>query len=130
MQHSDRAHEAPELLKMQTRNKHNVTTKHRMLPRGLSPNGGHRNPTTIGDAPQAAACLAQIAAATPTPARLITKRELSQIVPYTSQHILRLEKKGKFPRRIQVGANRVAWLLSEVEAWIAARVAERDSGDR
>ena len=58
--------------------------------------------------------------------RLITRAELSQIVPYTGQHILRLEKSGKFPRRVRVGANRVAWLLSEVEAWGAARVSERD----
>lgn len=60
------------------------------------------------------------------PCRLITRAELRQIVPYTGQHILRLEKTGKFPRRIKVGANRVAWLLSEVEGWVAARVAERD----
>lgn len=64
--------------------------------------------------------------AAPTPARLITRRQLREMIPYTSQHILRLEKKGNFPRRIQVGANRVAWLLHEIEAWIAARVAERD----
>lgn len=62
----------------------------------------------------------------PTSCRLITGAELRQIVPYTSQHILRLEKTGKFPCRIKVGPNRVAWLLSEVEAWVAARVAERD----
>ncbi len=61
------------------------------------------------------------------PNRLITKRELRLIVPYTPQHILRLEKDGKFPRRVQVGPNRVAWLESEVEAWVAARVAERDT---
>jgi prophage regulatory protein len=61
------------------------------------------------------------------PGRLITKRELCQVVPYTPQHILRLEKEGKFPRRVQVGPNRVAWLESEVEAWVAARVAERDT---
>ena len=59
--------------------------------------------------------------------RLITKRDLRLIVPYTPQHILRLEKLGRFPRRIRVGANRVAWLQSEIEAWIAARVAERTS---
>jgi prophage regulatory protein len=58
--------------------------------------------------------------------RLITKAELRAIVPYTPQHILRLEKRGLFPRRIQVGPNRVAWLLSEIEAWVKARVAERD----
>ena len=59
--------------------------------------------------------------------RLITRHELRQMVPYTPQHILRLEKDGKFPRRVQLGANRVAWLLSEIEAWVAARVAERDT---
>lgn len=58
--------------------------------------------------------------------RLITKSELLAIVPYTPQHILRLEKRGLFPRRIQVGPNRVAWLLSEIEEWVAARVSERD----
>ncbi len=61
-----------------------------------------------------------------TPPRLITKSELRKIVPYTPQHILRLEKRGLFPRRIQVGPNRVAWLLSEIEEWVKARVAERD----
>lgn len=59
--------------------------------------------------------------------RLITKAELRSMVPYTPQHILRLEKRGLFPRRIQVGSNRVAWLLAEVEDWIAKRVAERDT---
>jgi prophage regulatory protein len=60
------------------------------------------------------------------PPRLITKAELRRMVPYTPQHILRLEKRGLFPRRVQVGPNRVAWLLSEIEEWIAARVSERD----
>lgn len=58
--------------------------------------------------------------------RLITRAELRTIVPYTPQHILRLEKRGQFPRRVRVGANRVAWLLSEIEEWIAARAAERE----
>ena len=62
---------------------------------------------------------------TETP-RLITRKQLRTIVPYTPQHILRLEKRGKFPRRIRVGENRVAWLLSEVERWIAVRVEQRE----
>ena len=49
------------------------------------------------------------------------------MVPYTPQHILRLENQGKFPRRVQVGPNRVSWLESEVEAWVATREAERDA---
>lgn len=59
--------------------------------------------------------------------RIITRKELRTLVPYTPQHILRLEKQGKFPKRIQVGDNRVGWLLIEVEQWIEARAAERDA---
>ena len=46
------------------------------------------------------------------------------MIPFTRQHVLRLEKAGKFPRRIQIGARRVGWLLSEIEAWVA-QCAER-----
>lgn len=52
--------------------------------------------------------------------------ELLEIVPFSRQHILRLEKRGRFPRRIRLGDNRVAWLRSEIDGWINARVAERD----
>ena len=54
--------------------------------------------------------------------RIITKRELRQIVPYTPQHILRLEKQNQFPRRIRIGERRVGWLLSDVEAWLRTRI--------
>ncbi len=50
--------------------------------------------------------------------RVITRRELRHLVPYTPQHILRLEKKGKFPKRIKVGERRVGWWLHEVMAWL------------
>ena len=46
-------------------------------------------------------------------------------MPYTRQHLSRLEKLDRFPRRVQVGGNRVAWLESEVDAWIEARASER-----
>lgn len=62
--------------------------------------------------------------------RLLTRLELRLLVPYTPQHVLRLEKRGLFPRRIQVGPNRVAWLLDEVEAWIATRLERRDNRPR
>ena len=62
--------------------------------------------------------------------RIITKRELRQIVPYTPQHILRLEKQGKFPKRIRLGERRVGWLLSDVERWIALRVAVSEATPR
>ena len=50
----------------------------------------------------------------------------AEVVPYTRQHILRLERAGKFPKRIPVGANRIGWLLSEIEEWIEGRVALRN----
>ena len=53
--------------------------------------------------------------------RIITKRELKQIVPYSPQHILRLEKQGKFPKRVRIGARRVGWWFHEVLAWLAER---------
>ena len=56
--------------------------------------------------------------------RIITKRELRAIVPYSSQHVLRLEKLGRFPRRIQLGPRRVGWRLFDVLMWIDARAAE------
>ena len=36
---------------------------------------------------------------------------------YTAQHILSLEKQGKFPKRIKLVEGRAAWLLPEVVAW-------------
>jgi prophage regulatory protein len=48
--------------------------------------------------------------------RVITRRELRRLVPYTPQHILRLERQGKFPQRIKLVEGRVGWLLPEVLA--------------
>jgi prophage regulatory protein len=60
--------------------------------------------------------------------RVITKRELRQLVPYTPQHILRLEKQGKFPKRIKIGERRVGWWLHEVLAWLAERSGNATTG--
>ena len=53
--------------------------------------------------------------------RIISKKELQLIVPYSLQHILRLEKRGKFPKRLQLGSRRVGWYFVEIEAWIKSR---------
>ncbi len=54
--------------------------------------------------------------------RIISKKELRTIVPYSDQHLLRLEKASKFPRRLQLGENRVGWLLWQVDAWVQSRM--------
>ena len=53
--------------------------------------------------------------------------EVERRVPYTRQHLSRLEKRGLFPRRLQLCGNRVAWIEAEIDAWIMARAAEREA---
>ena len=62
--------------------------------------------------------------------KLVSKKELRTVcgIPYSPQHIARLEKAGQFPLRIRLGQNRVGWLLSEVEAWTDERVSQREPG--
>ncbi len=59
--------------------------------------------------------------------KLVSKKELKSIfgVPYSFAHIARLEAAGEFPKRVKLGACRVAWLAEEVQNWIDERVANR-----
>jgi prophage regulatory protein len=61
--------------------------------------------------------------------QVVSKKELKTVcgIPYSGQHIARLEAAGAFPKRIRLGQNRVAWLLSEIEEWLEARIALRDA---
>jgi prophage regulatory protein len=47
-------------------------------------------------------------------------------IVFSRTHIKRLMDEGKFPRPVQVGERRIAWLESEILAWLEARVAKRD----
>jgi len=58
------------------------------------------------------------------PVRHLRLPELQQIVPYTNVHLHRLEKAGRFPKRIRLGPARVVWRLDEVLKWVEARCAE------
>jgi prophage regulatory protein len=59
--------------------------------------------------------------------KLVSKKELKSIygIPYCFAHIARLEAASQFPKRVQLGACRVAWVAEEVEGWIEERVANR-----
>jgi prophage regulatory protein len=54
--------------------------------------------------------------------KLVSKKELKIVfgVPYSFAHIARLEAAGQFPKRVRLGACRVAWLAAEVQNWIRA----------
>jgi prophage regulatory protein len=43
--------------------------------------------------------------------RIIDRHERRRLVPYSDNHVLRLERAGLFPVRVKLGPNRVGWLL-------------------
>jgi len=59
---------------------------------------------------------------------LIRANEIAQRIPYSQNHLRRLEAKGSFPKRIRIGANRVAWVRQEIDDWIEARMNARNGG--
>ena len=62
-----------------------------------------------------------------TPVKLLCYRELSDTrgIGYTRRHLYTLENERKFPKRVPLGENRVGWIESEIDGWIAQRVASR-----
>ncbi|WP_425416872.1 helix-turn-helix transcriptional regulator [Oricola indica] len=58
--------------------------------------------------------------------RILSKRQLKELVLYSPQHIARLEAAGKFPKRIKLGPNRVGWIEEEVLDWLQQRIDRRD----
>jgi prophage regulatory protein len=53
-------------------------------------------------------------------------------IKYSRVHLRRMEKAGSFPAHVKLGAGNevqtsIAWLVDEVEAWEAARIAARDA---
>jgi prophage regulatory protein len=55
--------------------------------------------------------------------RLLTFPELKSRkgIPYVRQHLSRMEDAGLFPRRVQVGPNRVGWFESEIDEFLRNR---------
>jgi prophage regulatory protein len=61
--------------------------------------------------------------------RLLSKRQLKEMVLYSPQHIQRLENAGRFPRRVRLGNGprcRVGWIEAEVLDWLQAHIKRRD----
>jgi len=52
----------------------------------------------------------------------IRHAELLKIVPLGRHQIRRLENAGKFPKRFKLSDNSVAWVRSEVDDWLRARI--------
>lgn len=54
--------------------------------------------------------------------RLLRLAEVKNRVGYGRASIYRLISAGQFPRPYSLGARAVAWLESDIDAWIEARV--------
>lgn len=65
--------------------------------------------------------------ASPAPRRrLIRYDELQERgISFTRQWIKHLEREGKFPRRVPLGPNRVAWVESEIDEYLEQMIARR-----
>ena len=60
--------------------------------------------------------------------RLLSKRQLKELVLYSPQHIQRLETANRFPQRVRLGngpRSRVGWIESEVMEWLCKRIDAR-----
>lgn len=58
--------------------------------------------------------------------KMLSKRQVKELVLYSPQHIARLEAVGEFPKRVQLGSNRVGWVEGEVLEWLRKRIDARD----
>ena len=54
--------------------------------------------------------------------RMLSKRQLKELVLYSPQHIARMEKAGQFPKRVHLGPNRVGWVEAEVLDWLRSKL--------
>jgi prophage regulatory protein len=60
--------------------------------------------------------------------RLLSKKQLKELVLYSSAHVQRLENAGQFPKRVRLGNGpraRVGWVEQEVLDWLQARIDAR-----
>lgn len=57
---------------------------------------------------------------------IMRKPEVQKTTGLGDTTIWRLEKDGKFPKRLRLGGNSCGWLSSEVFGWLEERAAERN----
>lgn len=60
---------------------------------------------------------------------LLSIRQVAQRLSIGRTSLWQIAKEPDFPRPVRVTAGRKAFLASEIDAWIAERVAERDGRD-
>ncbi len=51
-------------------------------------------------------------------------------IPYSRQHLWRLQGSGQFPHAVKLGRCRVAFKVSDIEEWIQARLEQSNRQQR
>jgi prophage regulatory protein len=62
--------------------------------------------------------------------RILREPEVSYKTNMTREMIRRLENAGQFPKRIKLSKRAVGWIESEIDAWIEAKMKERNEQSR
>ena len=57
--------------------------------------------------------------------RILRKPELFMRISLSDATIWRMERAGKFPKRIRLGGQSVGWFSDEVDGWLEKKAAER-----
>ncbi len=55
------------------------------------------------------------------PLRVLDWKQVKDRVPFSRVHVQRLEKAGKFPKRVQLGVARIGWLEADIDKFILDR---------
>lgn len=59
---------------------------------------------------------------------LLRRADLRRMgIEYSNVHLLRLEARNRFPRRVRLSPAKIAWIEREVLDWLANRAAERSN---
>jgi prophage regulatory protein len=58
------------------------------------------------------------------PVQFLRLPEVEKLTGIKRTHIYRLQQLGRFPKRVKLGARASAYIASEVQGWIAERIAE------
>ena len=63
------------------------------------------------------------------PTKLLSFAELTTTrgITFSRRHLKRLEDERKFPRRVVLGENKIGWVVTEIDEWLATRLAARDA---
>jgi prophage regulatory protein len=57
--------------------------------------------------------------------RILRKPELQHMIGLSDASIWRMERQGKFPKRIKIGGKSVGWFSDEISEWFEKRAAAR-----